>query len=833
MMPFLQLPASGLHSDQKRSDRDLHRRVSAAFFIAAGILVHSGCATSMLEQNIVEEFSAAIDEDNEAALRRIASTRFEEKAMRSRDALTDLQVVHLPTQDLKVVSVEEESENVRKVTVKEEAGGKYQFIIVRDPEKERWVVDDVMMRQRTKGTRITKSTTEVMDLLLTLREFLDIWSDGSREQILSMVSPELKHSLTDLPAEWMTALASRIAANYEDGMARKPEAQLNVDDAVVKLPAKQGYLLVSMIREDDTWLIDDIELISRREKEHPGSIRRQANAIACVTRFLSAYAAQDREGLQRVTERPLYDGSLQFADLTMVKLPTADSPPEEFDLRAFSDNLTVMMPSALDVVRFDLVEQPGSDPAAPSGSSRPFVVREVVLYERGTQRQRNLSSIFTAPTRATLFLGALQEVDVDVLAQISTTEFSQATWKRIRPDVAGMLPIPALPTSDLQLTNSNMQGQRTDLEFRAADGTILNCLLINENGTLKIDDVQYPDTSGQLLSLKTQLSLMTPLVEFASGWYEQNFDAVRMASSNNFNRLVWSNMQSVPQRSDIDLFALAGPVQSTHVTLDRATVVASRSPNRQITTTLVKEHGFWVVDEIELTDNSGHPIALRGSLREQVAQAMLQGLPPGNLTVGSQPSGSGDVVRPLYEVPSEARDKAPVSPAEHRQFVDGSARPQRVVSDAVYRRELTPGAPVRQPFGFPKDAGRGIQPLNAQPLNAQPLTSPPLNMSEERALRPLQQSTDAATGIQVFGPNAAEIAARRSSPLLELDAGDVPGSRLDAGVVDDSRSMLPGPVTPHSMQVGRSPAAQPAGGSVAGKAAARIQEPADQPIPLY
>ncbi|MCP4509708.1 MAG: hypothetical protein GY826_25310, partial [Fuerstiella sp.] len=61
----------------------------------------TGCAQSLLnqslmEQRVIERFAEALNEENEPALRRITSTRFEEKALQSEDVLSDLQVLPLP-----------------------------------------------------------------------------------------------------------------------------------------------------------------------------------------------------------------------------------------------------------------------------------------------------------------------------------------------------------------------------------------------------------------------------------------------------------------------------------------------------------------------------------------------------------------------------------------------------------------------------------------------------------------------------------------------------------------------------------------------------------------
>ena len=78
-------------------------------------------------------------------------------------------------------------ENTFETIAKDEKGTKYQFKIARDTEKRRWVVDDVLIRQKKKGTSATKSVSEVMDLLLTVREFLTTLQSNDRSAILPAI----------------------------------------------------------------------------------------------------------------------------------------------------------------------------------------------------------------------------------------------------------------------------------------------------------------------------------------------------------------------------------------------------------------------------------------------------------------------------------------------------------------------------------------------------------------------------------------------------------------------------------------------------------------------
>ncbi|MCA9059357.1 MAG: hypothetical protein KDA85_12695, partial [Planctomycetaceae bacterium] len=149
----------------------------------------AGCA-SVMEQRIISDFADALSEDNEQALRFATSTRFEEKALRSETAFSDLEIVDLPEGKLEIVETKEQDDGSRLVVVKDEAEEKFQIRLVRDSEKSRWVVDDVFFRQQKRGTRVTKSTTEVMDLLLSLREFLSTWESDDRTAILASASAD-------------------------------------------------------------------------------------------------------------------------------------------------------------------------------------------------------------------------------------------------------------------------------------------------------------------------------------------------------------------------------------------------------------------------------------------------------------------------------------------------------------------------------------------------------------------------------------------------------------------------------------------------------------------
>ncbi|MEQ9411117.1 MAG: hypothetical protein RIK87_25620 [Fuerstiella sp.] len=814
----------------------------------AAMLCGAGCAQSLfnasvMEQRVVQQFADAVTEENETALRRIASSRFEQKAMSSEDALTDLRVVHLPTGQLSVVEVQESGSDRREVVVKEETGGKYQFHLVKDPVKGYWVVDDVIVRQRSNGTRVAKSTTEVMDLLMTLRRFLDVWQTGTREEILAMTSPDLTDALDKLPDSWLKALTARTASVYEEGMARKPEANLTDGEAVVKLPARNGHLMMKIVSSSNGWLVDDVEVHNHREDNHPGSVRRQADAVNAVNAFLTAYRAEDHQTLQEITGQKLYEGSLQLADLSMVHLPAPADVPAEFDIRAYESQLTFMIPAGREIVRIDLEETSTKPGAAELSDSLPrFTVQDVTLYDRATQKQKSLSAVFTAPARAALFLKALSARDHQMLSHICTTEFARATWKRVTPELLAELPIPELFDQGTRVTDSQTMASMTELEFTNSRGQLFSCRMVNQNGVLKLDDLQYPNEHGQVTSLRTRLELAVPILEFASAWKQNDLTQLQKACSSDFNRLVWGHLQAVPSQFPSLATDLRAPVAETRITQERATV-RLRSPGTKasLTASLITEHGFWVVDEIRLESTPGQLVGVREKLRGQIAARLMSGSysmvhsqEGGDRVVPVERSATESLERPIQQVSDESTaefNKGAVNQAVYHQYFadDGTGeKPQPApVSPAVRTKVFRNGRAVE---------GEGT-PGRITTAGARREQQP----EEGPAVRPAE--AESRNGVQVFGPRADQIASSLDDPQPMLSAGE----RLTQPI-DMTPAPLQNATTNSSETLGTSgrgiqepgftyfgPGQQPAPTDPAAgqRNKAQVSEPADAPISIF
>lgn len=633
----------------------------ATSFFDTAMLKASALKPPIMEGNATEnraitQFSDALIEDNEKAFRRSVSTRFEQRAMRSADAWKDLDILKLPKTKLEIVESTALDDNTFETIAKDEKGTKYQFKIARDEEKRRWVVDDVLIRQKKKGTSATKSVTEVMDLLLTVREFLTTLKDNDRSTVLSTVTVSLREPLEQMPEAWMSRLLERVAKECDSEMARRPEIQMNESDALVKMPSKNGFLLLKVAREDDQWLFSDIEVRQRKTDDHPGSVLRQARALKSVSQFLAAYELQDKAELKTLCEPTFFSTSLEIGDLAMIHMPSAKHAPDDFEIRSFSGQLTIMVPDKTQIVQLDLTTLKNDDRKAVQKLSEgtvesSFVIRDITIYDRQTRKQQKLESAFTAPARAMLFISALHEQNVPILRQLSTKEFSQGTWDRIDPTLVSQLPMAEVPRGELTLQETDVRGDTTEMQFMSDSGQICNIIMRSENGKLNVDDVQYPNAAMQVASLRNHLQVTVPIIELASAWQKQDLEGVKRSCSTDFNRLIWGNLKAVPKEFDRLPEMLLVPTQSTERSDSQAIVELAQAGNPPVSVRLLKENSQWVIDEISIRQPDGVVFNIRQNLRREIAQRFLDNPDGGIMQAGheTQPGNPSGIVHAFGE----------------------------------------------------------------------------------------------------------------------------------------------------------------------------------------
>ena len=678
-----------------------------------------------VENRAISQFTDALIEDNEKAFRRSVSTRFEQRAMRSTDAWKDLDILKLPKTKLEIDESTALDDKTFETIAEDEKGTKYQFMIARDEEKRRWVVDDVLIRQKKKGTSATKSVTEVMDLLLTVREFLTTLQDNDRSTILPTVTVSLREPLEQMPESWMNRLLDRVAGECESEMARRPEIQMNESDALVKMPSKNGFLLLKVAREDDQWLFSDIEVRQRKTDDHPGSVLRQARALKAVSQFLAAYEHQDKAELKTLCDPTFFSTSLQIGDLAMIHMPSAEHAPDDFEISSFSGQLTIMVPDKTQIVQLDLTtlrndDRKAVEKLAEGAVESSFVIRDITIYDRQTRKQQKLESAFTAPARAMLFISALHEQHVPILRQLSTKEFSKGTWDRIDPALVSQLPIAEVPHGELTLQETDVRGDTTEMQFMSDSGQICNIIMRSENGKLNVDDVQYPNAAMEVASLRNHLQVTVPIIELASAWRKQDLEGVKRSCSTDFNRLIWGNLKSVPEEFDRLPEMLLVPTQSTTMADSQATVELAQSGSQPVSVRLLKENSEWVIDEISVRQPDGVVFNIRQNLRREIAQRFLDNPDGGIMQAGheTQPGSASGIVHAFGEsqaprrgnltLPSSGKPKAKPASAMLPPGMDLTPAPKTKPEPVDGVLKFGPDADRSQPTA----AGSAESPLN-------------------------------------------------------------------------------------------------------------------------
>lgn len=576
--------------------------------LCLGWLSVSGCA-NVVETRTIELFSKALESGDLQKLKNATSERFEERALRQDVALDDLKLLRLPTGDLEIDKVEEVSPTVKRVTVMVgESKQKLKYQLKLDPQTKKWVVDDIYLKQKKEGVTATKSVTEQMDLLLSVREFLDAWKDGDRDDVLRTVTPEFAEALRPLPPAYLNRLTQQVVGKQKTGKRLQPRAQLDENTAHIRLPIAVGELWLTAKRADGHWLVDEVEVNSREEKEAVPSTRQLAQVTHAATAFLAAYHVGDKPRLQSLCTPKFFSGSLAPANLSHVTLPNGDVPADsvqihvawqglsttdaqEAQLRGKHSDFVVEGPT--EVLKLSLLREEADD----SDHKAKYLIEEVTLYELESRQEKRLSALFTAHALVQIYAEALASRDVDTLRSNASPDFERRVWRSLHPGTLDKMPFHEIEDAVPKIQSTVFNGSLTEVTVTQGSRA-LTYMLQDRQGELLVDDVLMP-TIGRPSSLKATLELMLPVLDFADGVRLGQLDALQRHSSRDFNRLVWHVAPKIPN-SGFDIAQhLQAPLVSIEQSDDRAVLVLGND-NFGVHVTLIRESGRFVVDELLL-----------------------------------------------------------------------------------------------------------------------------------------------------------------------------------------------------------------------------------------
>lgn len=596
----------------------MHRPFTVLVF-CGGLVLSSGCS-NFIETRTINNFVSAIDSQNLDKLKTVSSQEFEQKALRNAKSLEDFKILKLPTGEVSVVKVEDQSDGKKRVVVEVgENKRKLLYELVRDPNTKKWVVDDIFVKQRQQGIQSTKSVTEQMDLLLSVRDFLDTWGGGSREDILNTADADLAAALAELPPAYLVKLTENVVGEYKKNSKFKPEAQLNDNAAVVRLPRSTGDMIISFALTDGHWKVQDIAVESRADKEHIVSVSKHATVLNAVYRFLESYEAQQQETIAALCTQEFYKGSLIYGKWDEVPLPSMEQLVDDYNIEIAENHAYFIAGVGQDVMKVNLLRQENEALGAPT----KFLIEEITIYERGADKdqsqQKRLSALFTSQAMMQLFADSLANGDLNMLRQCSTYELNQRVWKRIEPDIVPYLSLDDVNPEPPRIMSTVFKGSVTEITAVQGDQA-LTYVLVDQHGRMLVDDIILP-TTERPNSFKQNLEFTIGIREFALGIEQRQLDRVQRNSSSDFNRIIWHQTEVPPACGDDVVPILLTPVQSIRIQNNKA-IVELGNPERSITVLMTTEAQHWVIDDMLLFDGpkSSEPYAMKREMRLELAR---------------------------------------------------------------------------------------------------------------------------------------------------------------------------------------------------------------------
>ena len=574
------------------------------------LAILSGCA-NFHETRAIEAFTEALHEEDLGDLKKSTSSRFEQKALRLSESIEDFAVLRLPKGDVEVLDVDEVSEVEKRVTVKiGTSQQKLRYRLLREPESRKWVVDDIFLRKKKDGIVSTKPVTELMDLVTTVREFLTAWSSGERTEILDVATPQLGELLASLPRPYLNYLAERVIGDRAGETKIRPEAQMDDDVAVVRLPRKAGQMIISFEKTGGDWLVSDLAVESRKDNQHVSSVVQFATVLDSAAKFLDAYNTHDNLKLAAVTDQSFFEYSLEPANLDTVPLPTADTAAtSEFQLKLQNGIADFIVPTENELIKISLSRIEGEDAA----TRDRYLVDDVTLYELDGNEEKQLSALFLSHAMVELFSESLSLRDLQSIRLMSTASFKNRVWNQPGMDdrLLMRLPIPEIENATPEIKTTVFMGPVTEVTV-SQGSRYLVYVLEDSNGQLLVDDILMP-VVGRPNSLKTTLESLIPVYQFTHALQSGDLPQLHVLSSRDLNTTVWHATEQVP---------LIGVNPGRHL---QAPLTGLEQDDRQIAlrmgddafgarVLLIRENSRLVVDDIRFI--SGPEVRQRVDLKQ-------------------------------------------------------------------------------------------------------------------------------------------------------------------------------------------------------------------------
>lgn len=592
----------------------MNRGTSSLILFTLVLPYATGCS-HYVENRVVQAFSESLKAENLDKLRKVSSDDFEDKALRGGDdTLKAFKQLEIPEGKLKVVKVSEDKDEKRVTVQIGKSDRKVLFRLEKDPTTKKWVVDELFLNRKELAE--TKSVGAQVNLLVGLYEFLEAWKAGAQAPILATSTEEFAKLLGELPPEQLARISRELMEETAQQEHIHPVAQIIDDTATVRLPKVTGDLVLTFNKVDNHWKADDIHVDSKHDSDKVPSVRQLAAAIASALKFYGAYAASDKEKLAGACTEKFFDVSLAAADLSLVSLPKIDGASASWEVRLDSGTASCIVQNQEDVLKLSLIRTNVDEPRAPP----IFRVDEVTIYELQGNQDKRLSSLFTSHALMQIFGEALLNRDLETLRLSSTSDFNKHVWERLNTSSWPQLPLSRIGGGKPEVITTSFQGPLTQVTVNQGSGP-LTYVLREQSGKIMMDDVLLPAIDFPE-SLKNTLDIVIPVVDFASGMRGGSIELIRANSTRNFCRLVWNQIDVMPELRDNPNRFLLAPLSKVEMTADRALVFLGND-HFGAKVIMEREHERFVVDDVILID--GPESSQRKPLRQILRMRLQEG----------------------------------------------------------------------------------------------------------------------------------------------------------------------------------------------------------------
>lgn len=635
----------------------------------------AGCA-HMMEAKTIEKFATELKEQDLEGLKEHASEEFAGRALRTTDAMADLKILKIPDDGkISVVKVEELSKSHKRVTVEVGEAKREVFYELTKNSSGKWVVDDIYLKQKKQGVEAYKAVSEQMDLLLTVREFLEACDQGERAEVLDHTTPKLRHALEKVPPTYLAKLTANITSGSTGKSKRqKPQAQMTDNTAVVKFPRVGGDTLLTLELQKGVWRVDDVLIDTKDETERLPSLYKEALAVEQCLNFLAAYERNDRESAMALCRPEFYQGGLSLGNWKETPLPSSSLMDHELKASLNGLRADFTLKNEREIVQVTLHRQ-----AEESDDDEPhYQVSNVSIFDIATQQEMRLGALFTARAMGEFYLQALADREVAKLRHSSTKDFSQRVWQRMNEATITTAPLEPFDSGKATIGKAHFDGPLVRLTAMA-DKYPVELILREESGRFLVDDIRW-DIPGRPSTAKATLEPMISVRNFASGLtlgrkpdeQEAALALLQESSSKDFNRMVWAQTQFVP---DTDIPAetlLNAPLKSLTMS-DTQAIIQLGDSRYGAEVTMIKDRDRFAIDDVVLITGPqpDQRVAMKREYKMQLARGLAQ-RPTGAVRVVNVTeddfASPPKIIHPVYEEPAEQPGRTSARPQPPRQL---------------------------------------------------------------------------------------------------------------------------------------------------------------------